>query len=195
MRNVALLVISRFPVLMAAAAAASGAAVQMYDLDGRALSFFQPSGKISLLFFICSDCPISNSYAPEIQRICESYGPRGVACSLLYEDADADAATVRKHLDDYRLHNIPAVIDSRRIAAKRANAAVTPEAVLLDRKAEIRYRGRIDNFYASLGKPRQQVTVHDLRDALDAFLAGKPVPTPHTQALGCYIVDPEILRR
>jgi thiol-disulfide isomerase/thioredoxin len=180
---------------IAATVAASGAALQMRDVDGQLLSFFQPSGKISLLFFISSDCPISNSYAPEIQRICQGYGPKGVACSLLYEDLAADSTAVRKHLEDYRFRGIPAVIDARRAAAKQAKATVTPEAVLVDHKGEIRYRGRIDNFYAALGKPRRQVTVHDLTDALDAVLAGKMVANPQTQALGCYIVDPEILKR
>jgi hypothetical protein len=180
---------------IAATVAASGAALQMRDVDGQLLSFFQPSGKISLLLFISSDCPISNSYAPEIQRICQGYGPKGVACSLLYEDLAADSTAVRKHLEDYRFRGIPAVIDARRAAAKQAKATVTPEAVLVDHKGEIRSRGRIDNFYAALGKPRRQVTVHDLTDALDAVLAGKMVANPQTQALGCYIVDPEILKR
>jgi len=180
---------------MAAAAAASGAAVQMYDLDGRALSFFQPSGKISLLFFISSDCPISNSYAPEIQRMCQGCGAKGVACSLLHEDVEVEPGAMRKHLEDYRFRGIPAVSDARRAAAKQSEATVSPEAVLVDREGEIRYRGWIDNFYPALGKPRQQVTIHDLRDALDAVLAGKPVANPQTQALGCYIVDPEVLRK
>ena len=70
---------------------------------------------------------------------------------------------------------------------------MTPEAVVIDSRGEIRYRGRIDNFYADLGKPRQQVTARDLRDALDAVLAGRTVPNPETRALGCAIVPPDIL--
>jgi hypothetical protein len=67
--------------------------------------------------------------------------------------------------------------------------------VLVDRGGAIRYRGRIDNAYADLGKPRQHVTSHDLRVSLDSVLAGRPVPTPETEALGCYIADPASLRR
>ena len=58
----------------------------------------------------------------------------------------------------------------------------------------IRYRGRIDNGYADLGKPRQHVTSHDLRVSLDAVLAGRQVPAPETDALGCYIADPAAIR-
>ena len=52
---------------------------------------------------------------------------------------------------------------------------------------KILYSGRIDNFYAGLGKPRRQATVHDLRTALEETLAGKPVTTPKTDPVGCYI--------
>jgi hypothetical protein len=59
---------------------------------------------------------------------------------------------------------------------------------VIDRGGAVRYRGRIDNFYVAFGRSRQVVTVHDLRDALDAVLAGKPVATPVTQPIGCFIV-------
>ena len=57
--------------------------------------------------------------------------------------------------------------------AERAKATVTPQAVVVGPGGIVKYRGRIDNQYAALGKPRRVVTVHDLRDALDAVLAGR----------------------
>jgi hypothetical protein len=112
----------------------------------------------------------------------------------MYEDVGVDAPSVRKHLSEYGYAGIPAAIDARRKIAGQARATVTPEAVIVDSRGEIRYRGRIDNFYADLGKPRQQVTAHDLRDALDAVLAGRSVPNPETRALGCAIVPPDIFK-
>ena len=188
-----------------AAAASRGAAGhssgQILDVTGRPLKPFEPSGAANVLFFIATDCPISNSYAPEIQRVCREYGPRGVSCSLIYEDVDpAPSGTrlddeVRRHLHDYRYADIPAAVDRSRTIAKQARASITPQAVVIDRAGTIRYRGRIDNFYAALGRPRQQVTERDLRNALDAVLAGRPVPKVETEALGCYIVDPAMLRK
>lgn len=191
------------------AAAARGAAGslsgnlsgQLPDITGRPLKPFEPAGAANVIFFIATDCPISNSYAPEIQRVCREYGPRGVSCSLIYEDVDtAQSGTrlddeVRKHLHEYRYADIPAAVDRSRAIAKQARASVTPQAVVIDRAGTIRYRGRIDNFYAALGQPRQQVTERDLRNALDAVLAGRPVPKVETEALGCYIVDPAMLRK
>jgi hypothetical protein len=145
------------------------------------------------VFFVCTDCPVSNFYAPEIQRICRDFRAGGVACALVYEDIKVDASTVRRHLAEYGYRDIPAAIDTDRAIAMRAGATVTPEAVVVDQRGKVRYRGRIDNFYATLGRPRREVTEHNVRDALDAVLAGKPVPAAETKALGCYIVPAGIL--
>lgn len=177
------------------AMAGASPSVQIRDIEGRVLSPFKPTGKASVIVFVASDCPISNSYAPEIQRICGEYGAKGVTCALMYEDADIDVAAVRTHLDEYRYRGMTAVIDGDRTASRHTKASVTPQAVVVDSKGDIRYRGRINNFYAALGKPRQVVTVHDLRDALDAVLADKPVRTPETEALGCYVVPPTVARK
>jgi thiol-disulfide isomerase/thioredoxin len=175
--------------------------VQLRDLNGRLIAPFAPSGRASVVFFVATDCPVSNSYAPEIQRVCRDYGLRGVECSLIYEDVDTHPAAaqldrqVRTHLQEYGYSGFTAVVDRDRVAATHAKASITPQAFVIDRSGEIRYRGRIDNLYAALGKTRQQVTSHDLRDALDAVLAGSKVPHPETEALGCFITDPALLRK
>ena len=170
---------------------AAGASGQVRDVSGRAITPFTPAAKLNVLLFVQTDCPVSNSYAPEIQRVCKAYESKGVSCSLAYEDVKVDAAAVRKHMNDFGYTGIAATIDTSRAIADRARATITPEAVIVDAKGAIRYRGRIDNFYASLGKPRQHVTEHDLVDALDAVLAGKPAPRPETQAVGCFIARPQ----
>lgn len=178
-----------------------GAGVRIRGVDGRTMAPFEPSGAANIIFFVATDCPIANSYAPEIQRVCREYAARGVECSLMYEDVDTAAPDgsleerVRKHLNDFRYSGIPAAVDRSRVVATHAKATVTPQAVVVDRTGTIRYSGRIDNFYAALGKPRQQVTERDLRVALDAILSGRPVPKARTEALGCFIVDPAVLRK
>jgi len=163
---------------------------QTRDVDGRSITPFAPAGKAHVLLFVQTDCPISNSYAPEIQRICKAYESKGIGCSLAYEDVRVDAAAVRKHMKDYAYTGVPATIDDSRAVADRARATITPAAVVVDPRGTVLYRGRIDNLYASIGKPRRNVTEHDLTDALDAILAGKPVPKPETEALGCFITRP-----
>jgi hypothetical protein len=147
-----------------------------------------PAGTASVLFFITNDCPIANSYAPEIQRICGEYAGKGVSCTLVYSDLTLDAAAIRKHHADFGYPDaIPAVKDTGHKLADATGATITPQAVIVGKGGKVLYRGRIDNFYAALGKPRREATEHDLRQALDEVLAGKPVSHPQTQAIGCYI--------
>ena len=169
---------------------AAGLSAQTRDVDGRPLAPFAPAGKANVLFFVQTDCPVSNSYAPEIQRICKAYAAKGISCALAYEDVRVDTAAVRKHMTEFAHRGLAATIDSSRAIADRAGATITPEAVVVGARGAIRYRGRIDNFYASLGKPRRHVTEHDLTDALDAIVAGKPVAKPETDAVGCFITRP-----
>ena len=155
----------------------------------------EPAGAVSVLLFVTSDCPISNGYAPEIQRICKAYEAKGVRCQLIYEDVGATSDAVKRHLAEYRYGATAATIDADGALARKVGATITPEAVVVDRGGAVKYRGRIDNQYASLGHPRRVVTAHDLQDALEAIVAGKPVATPETEPIGCYIVPPEMRRK
>jgi hypothetical protein len=146
---------------------------------------------IALLFFLSAECPISGFYAQEIQRICREYEPRGVRCSLVFEDLPVNPAAMGKHLDEFGYRGIPAMPDRKGEIAARVGATVTPQAVVLDKSGKVRYRGRIDNFYADLGKPRRAATTHDLRDALSAVVAGRIVAHPETTPVGCFIVSHE----
>jgi hypothetical protein len=171
---------------MASIVSAAGDPLQFRGVHGEPLALFAPKGNASVMFFIATDCPISNWYAPTIQQVCRDYASRGVDCTLLYEDVDLGKtpatldAAVRTHLREYRYGAMTAAVDRTRV---------------VDSTGTIRYRGRIDNGYADFGKPRRHVTSDDLRVSLDAVLAGRPVPTPETDALGCYITDPASIRR
>ena len=178
-------------LLSGLALAAVDTSVQVQDVNGARFRPFATEGKAAVIFFLSTECPISRLYATEIQRICASYRSRGVRCSLIFEDLPLAPAGVRGHLIEFSYRNIPAAIDETGSVAKQAGASVTPQAVIVDGSRRIRYRGRIDNFYAELGKSRRQATVHDLTDALDAILAGRIVSNPETKPVGCFITFPE----
>ncbi len=143
-------------------------------------------GKWTGLIFVRTDCPVSNQYAPEIKRICAEYDTRGMQCLLVYADAYDTIDAVRKHRADFG-YSLPAILDPAHALVARAGATITPEVALFGPGATLAYRGRIDNLYTELGRPRQQVTEHDLRDALDDLIAGRAVRKPRTPATGCFI--------
>ena len=141
-----------------------------------------------VLFFVTTDCPLSNGYAPEMNRIEQTYAPRGVLFYAVQGDTTVPDAEVRQHAHDYA-YRFPALLDPRQILARHTGATVTPEAVVLSGDGAVLYLGRIDNKVEDFGKTRIEATEFDLRDALDAVLAGRPVPHPRTRALGCAITN------
>jgi hypothetical protein len=145
------------------------------------------ANRVEALFFITNDCPVSNYYSHEIRRICDDYATRGVGCALVYTDPALTDEQARQHAKEYGHGSYPKIVDRTHALVKATSAAITPTAVLIKPDESIVYRGRIDNFYAAIGKTRRIVTEHDLRDALDAVIAGKPVPKPEAPPVGCYI--------
>jgi Redoxin len=164
--------------------------LEVRDIDGVMRTPLKvKSGQAKVLFFVTHDCPISNYYSHEIRRICEQYGKQGVGCSLIYIDPTLTDDQARKHAQDYEHGDYPKIVDREHALVKATGAEVTPTAVIIRPDASIAYRGRIDNFYADLGKTRRVVTEHDVVGALDAILAGKAVAQPETKPVGCYIPD------
>jgi hypothetical protein len=139
----------------------------------------------SLFFFVLSDCPISNAYAPEIERITREYEPRGVQTYIVFCDAKISSAEVREHMKAYGL-SAGALLDEDLHVVHRVGATIAPEAALVSRGA-VHYLGRIDDKFAALGVNREVITQRNLRDALDAFLDGRPIESPRVAAVGCYI--------
>lgn len=144
------------------------------------------SAKAAVLIFISVDCPVSNSYAPEINRICKQYEQRGVRFYLVHSDPDLTEDRAKKHAADYGF-TCPVLIDRKLELVHRLGPRRQSEAAVVAADGHLAYRGRIDDLYISLGKRRYEATTHDLRNAIDNVLAGKPVNPDRTKAVGCVI--------
>jgi peroxiredoxin len=140
----------------------------------------------AVLFFMMPDCPISQGYVPEMNRIADTYAARGVRFFAVQADLTASAAAVRRHVSEYGYH-FPVLIDPQQRLVRHTGVTVTPEAVVMTAAGSVLYQGRIDNRIASLGIKRPQATEFDLRNALEAVLMGHPVATAKTPAYGCLI--------
>lgn len=138
-------------------------------------------GKATVFFFSSTQCPISNIYTPRMIELAGTYQPKGVGFFLVNSNREDSLSTVRRYAAE-RKFPFPAVKDKGTALADALNADKTPEAVILDAQGVVRYRGRIDD-----NQDRTKIIRHDAADALDALLAGKPVPRPKTLAFGCSI--------
>jgi hypothetical protein len=143
---------------------------------------------MTVLIFISVDCPISNRYAPEIKRLHEEFAPKGVRFRLVYPNPLDDEAAISKHLQEYAYPEI-GERDRDHALVKLGGATITPEAVVLDARQRVVYRGRIDDRVVELGRERPAATRRDLRNALTALIAGRRVDPSRTQAVGCFIAD------
>ena len=142
--------------------------------------------KTILLFFVTTDCPVGNSYVPEFNRIREAYQGRGVLMFAVQADTTVAESEVARYARDFQ-YTFPLLLDPHQVLVQLTGATVTPEAAVLSPDGKLLYLGRIDNRVADFGKARPQATERDVRDALDAVLAGKPVPHPLTKSIGCAI--------
>jgi peroxiredoxin len=145
--------------------------------------------KPAVLIFVRTDCPVSNRYAPEIERLYRSYSPRGIIFWLVYPDPDTKLAEIKQHLQEYGL-DVPTLRDPKHTLVRASGVSVTPEvAVLIPPASKLVYRGRIDDRMADFGKERPQARERDLEQVLEEIVSGKTVAPRTTRAIGCYISD------
>jgi hypothetical protein len=163
--------------------------LRIADINGNVCEPLNPGeSRANVLFFVRTDCPISNGYAPEISRIEQQYGPEKINFYLVYAMRDLSDAAAHGHMKEYKLTG-PAIIDRKHELVKAVGATVTVEAAVVGRDGKLIYLGRIDDQYAGLGKPRTVVTTHELRDALDAVVEGKEPKVSRKKAVGCAITE------
>lgn len=143
---------------------------------------------VRVLIFTSLDCPISSRYAPDIQHLQQAFAADGVQFSLVFVNPHDTRHAIDGYVKAFG-YRIDVRQDPRHDLVRQTGATVTPEAAVFDRRGRLVYRGRIDDRYANIGIDRQRAASHDLRDAIAATVAGRPVASPTTRAVGCFIAD------
>jgi len=181
------------PVLLAALAgifATRGApqTASALDLHGKTVDPLKATpGKLTVLIFVRTDCPISNRYAPIIQKMSADYAAKS-SFWLVYPDKSESPENISRHLEQYG-YRLPALRDTQHALVQLSQVEITPEAAVFDSSGRLVYHGRIDNWYEDFGRSRPAPTTHELSDAIQAELSGKSPAVAVTQAVGCYISD------
>ena len=151
---------------------------------------FASSARARVLVFVRTDCPITNRYAPELQRLAKEFTSRGAQFWLVYPDPASTAQSIDRHLADY---HFPGTVlrDPRHSLVKLAHATTAPEAAVFDSAGKLLYHGRIDDRWVNPGAARPAARTHDLEDAIAAVLAGHRPAQPAAPAVGCSLADIE----
>ena len=152
------------------------------DVDNKDHTLKSLAGKNgAVLIFISVQCPVSNAYNERMEQLAQDYRAKGINVIGINSNVKEDAAAVKAHAAEHNLTFTILKDPSNKIADK-LGASVTPEAYFLDANNKLLYHGRIDN-----ARDAAQVETPDLRNALDATLAGKAVEKTEAKAFGCSI--------
>jgi peroxiredoxin len=163
---------------------------QLPDLNGKgrvSLSDFKGAQAL-LILFICNHCPYVKHIRGGLAQLARDYRPRGVAIAgISSNDAtNYPADSPERMAEEARAagYTFPYLYDETQAVAKAYRAACTPDIYVFDKDQRLVYRGQFDD-----SRPGNNVVVtgKDLRAALDAVLAGKPVPPNQKPSIGCNI--------
>jgi thiol-disulfide isomerase/thioredoxin len=138
--------------------------------------------------FMCNHCPYVKHVRSGLAQLAKDYQAKGIAV------VGISANDVQSHPDDSPAkmaaeakdagYTFPYLYDETQTVARAYQAACTPDFFLFDREKRLVYRGQLDDSRPGNGIP---VTGKDLRAALDAVLAGQPVPKDQKASIGCNI--------
>ncbi|MGI8732622.1 MAG: redoxin domain-containing protein [Pyrinomonadaceae bacterium] len=152
------------------------------DGNGKEHSLASLKGKNgAVLIFVAVQCPVSNAYNERMEKLAQEFKARGINVIGINANAAETAEAVKAHATERKL-TFPILKDPGNKIADRLGATVTPEAYFIDSSNKLLYRGRIDN-----SRNDAQVSSSELRDALEAGLAGKPITKTTANAFGCSI--------
>ncbi|HEX5965367.1 MAG TPA: thioredoxin family protein [Pyrinomonadaceae bacterium] len=166
-------------------APAIGATVEDFtlpDVTGQERSLKSLAGKKgTVLLFIAVQCPVSNAYNERMEKLAQDYKAKGIAVIGINSNVKEDADAIRGHAAENKL-SFPILKDPANKIADKLGATVTPEAYFLDASNKLIYHGRIDN-----SRNGDNIESTDLRNAIDAALAGKAIEKTEAKAFGCTI--------
>lgn len=152
------------------------------DADGVQHTLNSLKGKNgAVIIFIATRCPVSNGYNERMEKLAEDYQSKGINVIGINSNSTEPASEVKSHAAEKHLTFAILKDDGNKIA-DRFGANHTPEAYVIDASGKLVYHGRIDN-----SQKIEAITSNDLRDALDAVLAGKPIQKSTSVAFGCSI--------
>jgi hypothetical protein len=152
---------------------------------GRAVPIHEIRSDILVLVFTGARCPISRAYYRVLTDIESTYRDRGVRLLAINSNESESLAQIRRAAEQGGL-GVTLLKDVRNALADELRAEYTPEVFVLDRERTVRYHGAIGNSTSPSADPGQVNAAH-LRGALEALLAGKPVPHPIVKGFGCRI--------
>lgn len=160
------------------------------DIDGRTVSLSDFSGAGALLVvFMCNHCPYVKHIQPALAELARTYRDKGLQVVAINSNDVAnypdDSPEKMKLESEQAGYIFPYLYDESQAVAKAYKAACTPDFFLFDSEFRLAYRGQFDD-----SRPKNDIAVtgNDMRRAVEATLAGEPIPEQEQKpSMGCNI--------
>lgn len=169
--------------------------------DGKTYSLKDFSSfKTLVIIFSCNHCPTAQAYEDRMKQLVTDYNAKGVALVVIspndplavtlgemgYTDVGDSFEDMKIRAKD-KAYNFPYLYDGETSeTSKKYGPQATPHVFIFDQDRKLRYSGRIDD-----GEKPGTAKIFDTRNAIEALLAGKPVPVEKTKTFGCSIKWPD----
>jgi peroxiredoxin len=144
--------------------------------------------KALLVVILCRHCPYVKHIRPDLVKFGKDYAGKGLAIVGISANDPAafpeDSLESLKEMAVSEGFTFPILFDGTQEVAKAYTAVATPDFLLFDKDRKLVYRGQYDDARPGSKTP---VTGKDLRAAVDAVLAGEPVPADQRHAVGCSV--------
>lgn len=161
---------------------------RLMSVCGEVYDSEQFRGKPLVVVFLCGHCPYVQAVEERYLALARTYIPKGVRWvgiaandPSLHPEEDSPEALCRRYHE--KAYPFPILFDETQAVAKAFQAVCTPEFFVYDAQGRLYYHGRLDDNW----KDPKQVSREELKEALEALLAGKPAPSPQHPAMGCSI--------
>jgi peroxiredoxin len=153
---------------------------ELQDIHGRNRSIRAGKGRVTVLLFFSTRCPLSNAFNFRRNVLYHDFH-KEVIFLLIHPNANESLAEVREYAMQAGF-DMPVYRDLDGRVAKQLGAHATTDTFLLDGVGVMRYHGNLEN-----SPNPERITQRGLRTALLSVLSGRPVTTPETRSIGCAV--------
>lgn len=156
--------------------------------DGKTYSLMNFGDKrILVIIFMCNHCPYVKAVLRRLINLQTEYAERGVQLvGISVNDAvkhPEDSLEKMKELAEKKKLPFPYLYDESQASAKAYDAVCTPDIFVYGVERTLKYRGRVDDNW----QHPDQITRHDLKDAIEALLTDQDVNDDQVSSMGCSI--------
>ncbi len=142
--------------------------------------------QLSVYVFVAEKCPISIYMARPLQETYKAFSDQ-VAFNAVFPLKNSKEETAQAFLDKNGLSDFKIKIDNYQGFARKLEATITPEVLVLNNKGTVLYRGRISDAYKAPGKMKHGTRKNELKEILGNLIKGNEIPKPWSPAIGCFI--------